>query len=457
MIVACSECNSEAESDAVFCKWCDNHVRHPEVGKRAGLFRRAVALVIDPFLAILLWFSAVFTGGLVAQLFGTVTGTSNRGSTLGLSLVLALLFTGSYFCWFLRLLSRGRTPGKLLLGLQVVDERTATRPGFGKMFVREVPGRFVSGLLFGLGYLWAVIDRDSQAFHDKIARTVVIFPGNRIAEMPETSLPLGSPKQQTGQVQESCTSAAVTNQPSGQETPASPQTHSDTGQFSDPGPRRDRPFAYWDMLATWVLPVGCTVIGAYLGMVLTVTYMRTLTVAQSLPAGISRSGGGTGRSHDADARVATSSPIALSLSQEHSSTLRSSDVTKLNTYLGSLEQALEHLRVVRERVTTSMTLAEYDTEIDLLKIRLDASFQSDWRQTRWQGSSRDLALVKCVEHVNRSYEHVIDAANFYIRALNKWRNERAPRSIVEELWAQAASKAARAEQVKAELRILAVN
>lgn len=42
------------------------------------------------------------------------------------------------------------------------------------MILRETIGKFLSGLVLGLGYFWAIWDKDSQAWHDKIAGTVVI-------------------------------------------------------------------------------------------------------------------------------------------------------------------------------------------------------------------------------------------------------------------------------------------
>ena len=56
----------------------------------------------------------------------------------------------------------------------MVDYQTGTIPGFGKMFVREIVGRFISGDFNGLGYFWAIFDKNSQAWHDKIAGTVVL-------------------------------------------------------------------------------------------------------------------------------------------------------------------------------------------------------------------------------------------------------------------------------------------
>ena len=56
-----------------------------------------------------------------------------------------------YLVWFLTVLRKGLTPGKKLLGLQVVDQQTGAIPGFGKMFLREIVGRFVSGSSSVLG------------------------------------------------------------------------------------------------------------------------------------------------------------------------------------------------------------------------------------------------------------------------------------------------------------------
>jgi len=94
-----------------------------------------------------------------------------------------------YLVWFLTVLRKGLTPGKKLLGLQVVDQQTGAIPGFGKMFLREIVGRFVSGLFFGLGYFWAIFDKNAQAWHDKIAGTVVLKVTPRMVTARAASSP----------------------------------------------------------------------------------------------------------------------------------------------------------------------------------------------------------------------------------------------------------------------------
>ena len=65
------------------------------------------------------------------------------------------------------------TPGKLLLGLRVVDEKT-----FGKMTLKQTTKRFFSFILsvapLFLGFIWSNFDKRCQTWHDKIAGTVVV-------------------------------------------------------------------------------------------------------------------------------------------------------------------------------------------------------------------------------------------------------------------------------------------
>jgi RDD family. len=45
--------------------------------------------------------------------------------------------------------------------------------GYGKGFLRWV-GMIISGLVLLLGYIWILIDKKNQGWHDKIAGTYVI-------------------------------------------------------------------------------------------------------------------------------------------------------------------------------------------------------------------------------------------------------------------------------------------
>jgi uncharacterized RDD family membrane protein YckC len=67
----------------------------------------------------------------------------------------------------------GQTVGKRALGLRVVSIDTGGSIGYGRAFIRYW-GRLVSLLVFGLGYLWMLWDREKQCWHDKFARDLVV-------------------------------------------------------------------------------------------------------------------------------------------------------------------------------------------------------------------------------------------------------------------------------------------
>ena len=67
----------------------------------------------------------------------------------------------------------GATPGKMLLGARIVDATTGAAPSTGQLVGRYL-GYLVSALPLGLGLIWVAFDARKQAWHDKLAGTVVI-------------------------------------------------------------------------------------------------------------------------------------------------------------------------------------------------------------------------------------------------------------------------------------------
>jgi uncharacterized RDD family membrane protein YckC len=80
------------------------------------------------------------------------------------------LITVGYLALFTAL--GGQTPGKRLLGLQVVDANGA-EPGILRSALRAFLA-LGSGLLVLMGFLLVLFDRRRQALHDKLAHTYVI-------------------------------------------------------------------------------------------------------------------------------------------------------------------------------------------------------------------------------------------------------------------------------------------
>jgi signal peptidase I len=75
---------------------------------------------------------------------------------------------GTLFIWKI-----GATPGKMIFKLKVVT--THYKPlSFWSALLRESIGKWISSLIFSLGYLWMLIDKKNQTWHDKIAQTFVV-------------------------------------------------------------------------------------------------------------------------------------------------------------------------------------------------------------------------------------------------------------------------------------------
>ena len=147
----------------------------------AGFWRRFVAYMIDGFIIGIVFIILAIVAGL-AYFFGAMSSDSrgwmaqltNSESIAALTTwlwLLSIFMNIAYFTYFHG--STGRTPGKMLLGLQVVSTE-GTPISFGIAFLRSV-GYLVSSIVFCLGYIWIGFDKKKQGWHDKIAGTVVII------------------------------------------------------------------------------------------------------------------------------------------------------------------------------------------------------------------------------------------------------------------------------------------
>ncbi|QMU75357.1 RDD family protein [Streptacidiphilus sp. PB12-B1b] len=69
----------------------------------------------------------------------------------------------------------GRTLGKAICGLRVLDLRSKQKPGFGRVLARWLSYQLLVLLLVGAAdLLWCMVDRPwRQCWHDKLGRTFV--------------------------------------------------------------------------------------------------------------------------------------------------------------------------------------------------------------------------------------------------------------------------------------------
>ena len=77
--------------------------------------------------------------------------------------------------WYFWTRRNGQTPGKFALGIRVI-KADGTPINDMDAVIRAI-GYNVSWIFFGLGYLWAIFDKDKQSWHDKMARTYVVTQG----------------------------------------------------------------------------------------------------------------------------------------------------------------------------------------------------------------------------------------------------------------------------------------
>ncbi len=136
---------------------------------KAGFWMRVVATFIDAFIVLVMQF---VLGLLLAWTGIVVAGGIEAGLSMGvivqlfgfcISFVYYVLFTGS----------GGQTPGKMALRIKVVN-RDGSQISYGRAAFREIPAKFISGIIFCIGYLMVAFDDQKQGLHDRMANTYVI-------------------------------------------------------------------------------------------------------------------------------------------------------------------------------------------------------------------------------------------------------------------------------------------
>ncbi len=148
-------------------------------GTYAGYVSRLVAFIIDVTLLLLgLALASTFITSTLS-LFGAldvVRQFLNSGSLMA-DISLALLALSNFFAvtgygvlfWTLT----GSTPGHVLLGLRVVDN-AGDRLSFWQS-VRRMIGAYVAGFILFIGFIWPLVDKRRQGWHDKIGSTFVVY------------------------------------------------------------------------------------------------------------------------------------------------------------------------------------------------------------------------------------------------------------------------------------------
>lgn len=151
--------------------------------KYASFFMRILASVIDSILSLVITIPLMMIVGTIFDLSQPESFSIQaqqmtqaellmilQGHLLSFLLEMSVISVVIIIFW----ISKGGTPGKTLLGMQIVDAKTLQKPTLAQSIIRYL-GYFVSVIPCLLGFIWIYYDKRGQGFHDKLARTVVIM------------------------------------------------------------------------------------------------------------------------------------------------------------------------------------------------------------------------------------------------------------------------------------------
>ena len=143
----------------------------------ASIRKRWLAIIIDGFIVAVFTVMLLLAGGALAPLDAAFTSADEaalseafsnlQSNTLAVNLLVSAVYNVALMVWF-----NGRTLGKMMLRLRVV-KKNGGRITILDALLRNVFGYMISQI-FQLGFLWALFDKEKQAWHDKMAGTVVV-------------------------------------------------------------------------------------------------------------------------------------------------------------------------------------------------------------------------------------------------------------------------------------------
>jgi uncharacterized RDD family membrane protein YckC len=146
----------------------------------AGFWRRFAALLVDGLIVLLFMIPAIVVAATGETEIETCPNdstslcevpTDETSTRTLLFIILGSVVGLAYFAILEG--NRGQTVGKKAMGIAVVDSATGQPIGLGRGIGRQF-ARWLSQLIFYLGYLWMLWDPKKQTWHDKLARSIVV-------------------------------------------------------------------------------------------------------------------------------------------------------------------------------------------------------------------------------------------------------------------------------------------
>jgi uncharacterized RDD family membrane protein YckC len=157
---SCPNCGHEVAAGVAFCSQCGAAQSGAAVAIGAGEFAvdpRGIAFQYAGF-----WTRVV--GRLIDTLIVVIASVAARNLfSLG-------AFVGLGYFWYFN--ARGQTLGQATVGIRIINA-AGNPPGAARALGR-VLASLLSGLAFGLGYIWAAFHGQHRTWHDSIAGTWVV-------------------------------------------------------------------------------------------------------------------------------------------------------------------------------------------------------------------------------------------------------------------------------------------
>ncbi len=154
-------------------------------GHYAGFVTRMLAFVLDVLIIVVSVFVTVAVTSLVLSFLGIqqliesipfianleVPAPRTTLTSIVAAFLINVLVFDTYQIFFWMLI--GKTPGKALVGLRVVSQ-SGEKLKLRQAIIR-VLGYFISGIIFFLGFLVVLVDENRRGWHDRLARTYVLY------------------------------------------------------------------------------------------------------------------------------------------------------------------------------------------------------------------------------------------------------------------------------------------
>ena len=161
----CKNCGKKIIEGVKFCKYCGHNLVTPKENeaetiqkeKYGKFWPRAGAWIIDQALIIIALIVVVIFIGAWSEDW---------------DIAVAFLGLIVYSTFFLKVY--GATPGKMLYGLKVIDEKTDGELNFEKSLGRSL-SYFISSIALGFGFWKIAFDKEKRrGWHDRLAGTIVL-------------------------------------------------------------------------------------------------------------------------------------------------------------------------------------------------------------------------------------------------------------------------------------------